>query len=96
MVEVLDAVGVPGDEIMAEVAGGKPRRVFREEHERSVAEHSVWGVPTFIVGGRAVFVRLMTRPQGDADLARRTIERVVTLVTDEPAINEFKETTIGR
>ena len=36
---------------------------------------AVFGVPTFIVDGRAVFVRLMSRPQGDAALARRTIER---------------------
>ena len=38
-------------------------------------EHQVFGVPTFIIGKDAAFVRLMDRPVGDADLARRTIER---------------------
>lgn len=93
---VLDAAGAPGAEIMAEVAGGGPRKTFRAEHERAVTDHGIWGVPTFVAGGRAVFVRLMTRPQGDGDLARTTIETVVRLIVDQPAINEFKETTINR
>ena len=55
----------------------------------------VFGVPTFIVGGDAVFVRLMARPEGDADLARTTIDRVLGLITDHPELNEFKHTRIA-
>jgi hypothetical protein len=53
-------------------------------------------VPTFIVDGRAVFVRLMSRPQGDAALARRTVEGVVQLFDSQPDLNEFKYTTLSR
>ena len=52
----------------------------------------VFGVPTFMVGDRAVFVRLMSRPQGDAALARRTIDGVLDLFVDQPDLNEFKHT----
>jgi len=57
--------------------------------------HHVWGVPTFIIGDRAVFVRLMHRPDGDAALATATIERVLGLL-DWPDLNEFKHTTVPR
>src|SRR3954469_21371592 len=36
---------------------GGPLETFRKEHERGVADHHVFGVPTFITGGRAAFVR---------------------------------------
>jgi hypothetical protein len=62
----------------------------------AVNEWSVFGVPTFVVDGRAVFVRLMSRPQGDAALARRTIEGIVRLMDEQPDLNEFKYTTLER
>ena len=49
-----------------------------------------------MVDGQAVFVRLMTRPAGDAELARSTIEHVVALAKSRPELNEFKHTTILR
>ena len=56
----------------------------------------MWGVPTFIVGDQATFVRLMHAPEGDGELARRTVERVVDLVAGWPDLNEFKHTSIPR
>jgi hypothetical protein len=53
-------------------------------------------VPTFIVGDAAVFVRLMDRPQGDAELATRTVDKVLDLLTGFPALNEFKHTSLKR
>jgi len=41
-----------------------------------------------------VFVRLMTRPNGDAELARATIDRVLDLLTGHPEINEYKHTSV--
>ena len=58
--------------------------------------HDVWGVPTFVVGDQATFVRLMHAPDGDTDLARRTVERLVDLVSGWPDLNEFKHTSIPR
>ena len=55
----------------------------------------MWGVPTFVVGDRAVFVRLLDVAGGDADLAMSTVERVLDQV-DWPLLNEFKHTSIPR
>jgi hypothetical protein len=94
--DVLESAGVDADAVLAEVDTGAPQKQLRVEHEQAVADYDIWGVPTFVAGGRAVFVRIMTRPDGDAELARSTIEKVVRLVVDEPDINEFKQTSISR
>jgi hypothetical protein len=94
--KVLAGNGIDADEIFAVMATGRPRETFRREHLQAVAEHQVFGVPTVVVGDQAVFVRVMTRPGGDADGARATVERVLGLLDDCPDINEFKHTTIRR
>ena len=58
--------------MLAEVASGRPLATIKDEHTRYAASHHVWGVPTFIVGDQAAFVRLMNRPHGDAAVARST------------------------
>jgi len=94
--EVLVSNGVDADEVFAAIAEGWPRQAFRKAHEAAVEGHRVFGVPTFITGDTAVFVRIMTRPGGDAALARSTIEHVLELLGDHPELNEFKHTTISR
>lgn len=93
---ILDAHGVPGDKVMAEVESGAPIDEIRKAHVQAVNEWSIFGVPTFVVEGRAVFVRQMDRPEGDAALARRTIEGIVGLMDAQPELNEFKYTTLER
>jgi 2-hydroxychromene-2-carboxylate isomerase len=93
---VLGEVGLDGDAIMKEVDDGWPLESLRKEHEQVVGDNQVFGVPTFIAADRAVFVRLMKRPEGDAALATTTIERVLDLVTGWVDLNEFKATTIPR
>ena len=92
----LRSAGVTPDAVFAEIEAGWPLDACRRAHERSVSEHEVFGVPTFVTGDSAVFVRVMTRPEGDAALARSTIERVVGLVVEHPELNEFKHTTVPR
>jgi 2-hydroxychromene-2-carboxylate isomerase len=71
---VLDAAGVPGDKVLAEVdTGARSRRSGGPTSRRSTSGASSGCRPSWSTG-RAVFVRLMSRPQGDAALARRTIE----------------------
>jgi protein-disulfide isomerase-like protein with CxxC motif len=94
--DILTANGVDADDVMAAVAQGWPHEAFRKEHEAAVDGHRVFGVPTFVTGDRAVFVRLTTRPQGDASLARATIEHVMGLLVEHPELNEFKHTSIDR
>ena len=93
--KTLDAVGVDGAGVLDEIDAGWPLDVLREEHTSAVARHQVFGVPTFIVGDGAVFVRLMRRPEGDAAFARTTIERILDLITGWPELNEFKHTSLS-
>ena len=92
---VLAAAGVDVDAVWAEVDSGRPLATIEKEHTGYVDSHTVWGVPTFIVDDAAVFVRLLDLPQGDADVAIPTIERVLDQVA-WPTLNEFKHTSIPR
>lgn len=93
---VLAEQGLDSGEVFDVIAAGAPLAAFRKEHEEAAGAHHVWGVPTFIVGDQAVFIRLMTRPKGDAKLARDTVERVVELTGGWPDLNEFKHTSVNR
>lgn len=93
---VLGAAGVDADSIFDEIAGGGPLKTVRDEHTAAAADHDMWGVPTFTLGSEAVFVRLMERPRGDGDVARRTIDRVLGLMSDFPQLNEYKHTSLKR
>lgn len=95
LTDVLAGAGVDTDASWAEVDSGRPLATIEKEHSRYVESHEVWGVPTFIVGDRAVFVRLLDGPGDDVALATRTIERVLDLV-EWPLLNEFKHTNIPR
>jgi predicted DsbA family dithiol-disulfide isomerase len=94
--EVLAGAGVDPTAVFEAIDDGWPLETFRKEHEAAVDDLQVFGVPTFIVGRGAVFVRLLNRPEGDAALATRTIERVVNLIGDFPELNEFKYSSIPR
>jgi hypothetical protein len=93
---VLTEQGVDADAVVAEIATGTPLETVRDEHTAAADDNDVWGVPTFVQGDKAVFVRLMERPRGDAELARRTIDRVVDLLVGFPELNEFKHTSLKR
>ncbi len=96
--QVLEEQDVDADEVLAAVAGGRSLETIRDEHTWAVADHAVFGVPTVIAGDPpdAVFVRVMSRPEGDAGMARRTVEQVLDLLVGCPGLNEFKHTRIPR
>jgi DSBA-like thioredoxin domain len=94
--DVLRSAGVDADDVLRTVAGGGPRETFRKAHEAAVTNHQVFGVPTFVVGDTAAFVRIMTRPGDDASGARSTIDAVLALFDGHPELNEFKHTSISR
>jgi hypothetical protein len=81
--------------VFAEIATGKTLAKVQAEHTEAVERWQVWGVPTFIVGDQAAFVRVMHRPGDDLEEGRRTIDRTIDLLgwTD---LNEFKHTSIPR
>jgi hypothetical protein len=94
--EALESADVDADVVLAEITGGEPLETVRREHVESVEQHEVWGVPTFVLGDQAVFVRLMDRPGDDAALATRSIERILALMGEWPELNEYKHTTRKR
>jgi hypothetical protein len=81
--------GLDPDAVAAEVAGGAPLKTLAEEHRDGVARWEVFGVPTFILGDEAVFVRLMERHRRD------DVERVLDML-EWTSLNEFKRTKIPR
>jgi DSBA-like thioredoxin domain len=96
--KVLTEHGVPAAAVFEQIDSGAALTKVRDEHEAYVASHTVWGVPTFIAGDEAVFVRLMDRaPLGsDPAASMRNIDRVVDLLTGWPELNEFKHTVVRR
>ncbi len=94
--KVLLDQGVDADTVFATIASGEALETVRREHSEVVKGHDVWGVPTFIVDDRAAFVRFMHRPEGDLELGRRTVSRIVDMLDTFPELNEFKHTTLSR
>ncbi len=92
---VIAPLGVDVEAMWAEVESGRPLATIKTEHTGFAATHSVWGVPTFIVDDKAVFVRLLDRPFGDAALAITTIDRVLENM-EWSILNEFKHTVVPR
>jgi 2-hydroxychromene-2-carboxylate isomerase len=91
----LTASGVDAEAVFAAIDSGEPLEAVRKEHEAAAAEHQVWGVPTFISGDQAAFVRLMTgATDGPSSIA--VIERLVDQLAGWPELNEFKHTSIPR
>ena len=86
---VASAAGADVPEIDALVEGGAPMEKLRSEHLWLSEEYGVFGVPTFIAGEEAVFVRLMERH------ALSDLERVVDQL-QWTSLNEFKRTRIPR
>ncbi len=93
--ETLTSIGIDADAVFDEVATGVPLKTIRREHEAAKADHDVWGVPTFIAGGEATFVRLMDRGGDDPAPSIRSVERVLDLLT-WTELNEFKHPSIPR
>ncbi len=83
------AVGIDPRAIQSLVETGVPAKTLAAEHTFAVEEHGVFGVPTFIRGDEAVFVRFMDRHQS-AD-----VERVLDMLS-WTNLNEFKRTSIER
>ncbi len=93
--EAVASAGLDPDEIAKVVSGGQPAKSLATDHTWSVDEHRAFGVPTFFLDDRAVFVRLMQRKTDPAE-ARATLDRLLDVLTGWPELNELKATRIPR
>jgi hypothetical protein len=93
--EVVAKCGVDVAAALEEVGSGRPLATIRDEHTACARTHDVWGVPVFIHEDKAVFVRLLDRPNDDPLLARRTIERILENISWD-SLNEFKHMSVPR
>ncbi len=87
--DIAASVGLDDDAVEAEVASGRPLEKLAQEHTEAVKRHSMFGVPTFIVDDRAVFVRFMDRKNPE------DIDRTLDLF-EWADLNEFKQTSVPR
>jgi hypothetical protein len=89
LTKVAEAAGIDTDLLSKEVWSGRPLATLAAEHREALSRWNVFGVPTFIQGDDAVFIRFMERNHVD-DL-RRALE-----LLDWSRLNEFKHTSIPR
>jgi hypothetical protein len=87
--KAVTSAGLDAEAVAAEVASGRPLQTLAAEHKDAVKRWGMFGVPTFCIGDRAVFVRLMERDVPD------DIDPVLELFAFE-RLNEFKYTRIPR
>lgn len=86
----LRSAEVDPDPVLKRVEAGDTLEWLRSEHREAADEHGVWGVPTFVGDDRAVFVRLLDRPDDGTD-SRERIQEVLDLLAHRPALHEFKQ-----
>jgi hypothetical protein len=90
----LEGVDIDLGPIFDDVASRRPYKVIGEcfqEFERFEA----FGVPTFVVDGDATFVRYMDPPSNDASASIALIESLVSLMSNQSSLNEFKHTKVA-
>lgn len=87
--DAVASVGLDADAVAAEAWNEQTLKKLAAEHTEAVDRWSVFGVPTFIEGDEAVFVRFMERGRVD------DLDRMLTLL-EWTRLNEFKRTQIAR
>ena len=91
---VLSPLGVDMDKVSADVATRRPHRVIGESFH-AMASYEAFGVPTFVVGSDATFVRYMTPPSDDDTASVDLITSLVAMIAHQPDLNEFKHTRVA-
>jgi DSBA-like thioredoxin domain len=90
----LEGVDLDLRSIFEDVASRRPYKVIGESF-REFERYDAFGVPTFVVGGDATFVRYMNPPSDDVAASISLIESLVSLMSSQSALNEFKHTKVA-
>lgn len=89
LAEAATSVGLDVAALKEEVWSGRPLKTLAAEHTEAVERWAVFGVPTFIAGEEATFIRFMER--GNVEDLRRAVD-----LLDWTRLNELKRTRIPR
>jgi 2-hydroxychromene-2-carboxylate isomerase len=87
--DAVTTAGLDADAVAEEAWSGRPLATLAAEHTEAVTRWGVWGVPTFLEGDDAAFVRFMERGRVD------DLERMLELLS-WTRLNEFKRPTVPR
>ena len=86
---VADATGLDIDRFRNDIADPQIVSALERDHRAAVAEHGVFGTPTFVFeGGATAYVRLSEAP--DIVDSVGIFDRLVSIAADEPRILEIK------
>ncbi|MHB8379432.1 MAG: DsbA family protein [Acidimicrobiales bacterium] len=91
--DVLLSTGVDLIQIFDDVDSRRPHKVIGESF-REFDRYDAFGVPTFVVGNDATFVRYMNSPSDDARASITLIESLLSLMSSQSDLNEFKHTKV--
>jgi 2-hydroxychromene-2-carboxylate isomerase len=87
--DAVASAGLDPDAVAEEAWSGRPLKTLATEHTECVDRYGVFGVPTFLEGDEAAFVRFMDR--GNVDDLVRMLD-----LLQWSALNEFKRPRIPR
>jgi DSBA-like thioredoxin domain-containing protein len=87
--DAVASVGLDADAVAEEAWSGRPLKTLETEHSRVVDRYGVWGVPTYVEGDEAAFIRFMERGRVD------DLERAIDLL-QWSRLNEFKRPRLPR
>jgi 2-hydroxychromene-2-carboxylate isomerase len=87
--DAVASAGLDADAVAEEAWSGRPLKTLAAEHTECVDRYGVFGVPTFLEGDEAAFVRFMDR--GNVEDLVRMLE-----LLQWSALNEFKRPRIPR
>ena len=90
---VLQPIGVDMTRVRDDVESRRPHKVIGENFAKYEG-FEAFGVPTFVVGGDAVFVRYMTPPDEDTAASTSLIQSILAMIATQPELNEFKHTRL--
>jgi len=90
---VLVSAGVDFEVVERDLLTRRPHQVIGENFKR-FERVEAFGVPTFVVDNDATFVRYMTPPSEDPKESIALIESLLSLMTAQSELNEFKHTRL--
>jgi predicted DsbA family dithiol-disulfide isomerase len=87
--DAVASAGLDPDAVAEEAWSGRPLKTLQAEHTESVERYGAFGVPTYLEGDQAAFIRFMDR--GNVDDLVRALD-----LLQWSALNEFKRPRIPR